>query len=89
MSYHEGSNWQARKEDEGKPLYENEGKLKVEQKEPEKKFFIDEISPMIKAVINKEMSISKFVEALNEISNRNINEWMKENPPFGTKNKTV
>lgn len=70
MSYHEGSNWQARKEDEGKPLYENEGKLKVEKKEPEKKFFIDEISPMIKAVINKEMSISKFVEILNEISNR-------------------
>lgn len=22
MSYHEGSNWQAKKEDEGKPLYE-------------------------------------------------------------------
>lgn len=26
MSYHEGSNWQARKEDEGKPLYEKENK---------------------------------------------------------------
>lgn len=23
MSYHEGSNWQAKKEDEGKPLYNN------------------------------------------------------------------
>lgn len=49
---------------------------------PEKKFFIDEISPMVKAVINKEMSVSKFVELLNEIANRDIKEWMKENPPF-------
>lgn len=30
MSYHEGSNWQARKEDEGKPLYDNKPKKKIE-----------------------------------------------------------
>lgn len=31
-----------------------------------RKFFIDEISDQVKAVTNKKMSISKFVELLNE-----------------------
>lgn len=30
MSYHEGSNWQARKEDAGKPLYDNKPKKQIE-----------------------------------------------------------
>lgn len=29
MSYHEGSNWQSRKEDEGKPLYEKEPAIPI------------------------------------------------------------
>jgi hypothetical protein len=33
MSYHEGSNWQAKKEDEGKPLYDNTEAIKKLQRE--------------------------------------------------------
>jgi hypothetical protein len=34
MSYHEGSNWQAKKEDAGKPLYENSSVNKEKQNNP-------------------------------------------------------